>query len=637
MSAPLRELTKKDKQFHWAEQQEQSFQQIKELLTSAKVIAYFDPSKETELITDACPTGLSAILVQKTPDLDDRRVVAYASRTLSPVKRRYSQTEKEALAIVWAVEKLHIYLYGSHFKLITDCKPVQLIFGNPKSKPPARIERWNLRLQGYDFKAVHTQGSQNPSDYLSRHAIHGEERQRSLAEEYVHFLAANAVPKAMTLDEIQFATKQDSQQWHKIDNLPTEHQEADQAELKMFRKVKEELTVSDESDIVLKNSRIVVPTVLREKAISLAHEGHQGLVKTKQLLREKVWFPGVDQLAKRTIETCLACQANSTDNRPDPLQMSPLPPAPWHTLHIDFCGPFPTGEYLLVVIDAYSRFPEVDIIRSTSATAIIPKLDRIFATHGIPAVLRSDNGPPFTSHEIKKYMEENGIEHQRITPLWPQANSEAESFMKPLTKAIRSAHAEGKQWTKHLYKFLLNYRTTPHTTTRYAPATLLFNRQVRNKLPQLTPEEPSTSQEVRKNDQKAKIKMKENADMKRRASPSNLKIGDIVLVRQRKNNKFSTRFDPRPFEVVRKKGTMVTACRDGKYITRNISQFKVIDSSLKGPNREEGDEDYLNIDDTDTPLVVPPVPPAPSADPIRRSNRTRNPPQRYGNFVYHGT
>ena len=109
--------------------------------------------------------------------------------------------------------------------------------------------------------------------------------------------------------------------------------------------VKDELTVSDESDIVLKNSCIVVPTVLRKKAISLAHEGHQGLVKTKQLLREKVWFPGIDQLAKRTIETCLACQANSTDNRPDPLQMSPLPPAPWHTLHIDFCGPFPTGEY----------------------------------------------------------------------------------------------------------------------------------------------------------------------------------------------------------------------------------------------------------------------------------------------------
>ncbi len=130
-------------------------------------MAYFDPNKETELVTDASPSGLSAILMQNTPGKDDKCVVAYASRALTDVERRYSQTEREALAIVWAIERLHLYLYGGHFKLVTDCKPVQLIFSNPKSKPPPRIERWNLRLQGYDFEVVHTEGSQNPSDFLS--------------------------------------------------------------------------------------------------------------------------------------------------------------------------------------------------------------------------------------------------------------------------------------------------------------------------------------------------------------------------------------------------------------------------------------------------------------------------------------
>ena len=144
-------------------------------------------------------------------------------------------------------------------------------------------------------------------------------------------------------------------------------------------------------------------------------------------LREKVWFPGIDQLAKRTIETCLVCQTNSPDNCPAPLQMSPLPLAPWHTLHTDFCGPFLTGEYLLVVIDAYSRFPEVDIVQSTSAATVIPYFNRIFATHGIPTVLRSDNGPPFTSHEFKKYIEENGIEHQRILDIkFPTASNHSQ-------------------------------------------------------------------------------------------------------------------------------------------------------------------------------------------------------------------
>jgi len=203
----------------------------------------------------------------------------------------------------------------------------------------------------------------------------------------------------------------------------------------------------------------------RERAISIAHEGHQGLVKTKQLLREKVWFLKIDDRVKTKVEQYVACQANSSGSRPDPLQMSPLSPEPWHTVHVDFCGPFPTGEYLFVVIDAYSRFPEVEVVHPTAASTVIPKMDKIFATHGLPQVC--DNGPPFNSEEIRKYMVENGISHSKITPLWPQANSEVENFMKPMTKGIRSAHAERRPWKKHFLKFLLNYRSTPtpHCTT----------------------------------------------------------------------------------------------------------------------------------------------------------------------------
>lgn len=97
--------------------------------------------------------------------------------------------------------------------------------------------------------------------------------------------------------------------------------------------------------------------------MAIAHEGYQGLVKTKKLLREKIWFPRIDEEVKKVIGNCIACQANGPDTSPEQLQMSLLPPEPWHTVHMDFCGPFPTGEYLLVVIDAYSRFPEVDIVQ----------------------------------------------------------------------------------------------------------------------------------------------------------------------------------------------------------------------------------------------------------------------------------
>ena len=218
-------------------------------------------------------------------------------------------------------------------------------------------------------------------------------------------------------------------------------------------------------------------------------------------------------------------------------------------------------------------------------------------------MVRSDNGLPFTSEKIRKYMRENGIDHRRITPLWPQANSEAERFMKPLTKAIRSAHVEGKTWRKHLYKFLLNYRTTPHSTTGFAPAELLFNRKVRNKLSQLpsghTYQLSDLGAKVKENDDRAKLKMKAYANAMVGAKTSSINIGDTVLARQRKHNKLSTRFDPFPFRVVHTNGTMITACRNGKYITRNVSHFKVVDPVFQG--EESNDEEEEDDDITSSP------------------------------------
>ena len=119
---------------------------------------------------DAAPVGLGLILAQYDPADPNkiRHIVQYASRTLSDVESRYSQVEKEALAVVWACEKLHLYLYGSEFDIITDNKATELIFNNPRSTPKARIERWCLRLMPYKFNIKHQPGEYNIADYLSR-------------------------------------------------------------------------------------------------------------------------------------------------------------------------------------------------------------------------------------------------------------------------------------------------------------------------------------------------------------------------------------------------------------------------------------------------------------------------------------
>ena len=179
------------------------------------------------------------------------------------------------------------------------------------------------------------------------------------------------------------------------------------------------------------------------------------------------------------------CQANGPENRPDHLQVSPLPAEPRRTVHMNFCGPFPTREYLFVVINAYSRYPEVEIVHSTAAHSTIPKMNRIFATHGIPRVVKSDNGQPFASKEIKGYMEEKGIKHSPITPLLLQVNSEAENFMKLVTKAIRAAHVEGRDWQKDLHQFLLNIEL-PSQYIWFCSTELLFNGKSRTQLPQIS-------------------------------------------------------------------------------------------------------------------------------------------------------
>ena len=194
-------------------------------------------------------------------------------------------------------------------------------------------------------------------------------------------------------------------------------------------------------------------------------------------------------------------------------------------------------------------------------------------------------------------MAEIGTKHQRITPLWPQANSEAESFMKPLTKTSRAARTEEKDWKKELYTFLLNYRATPHSTTGYPPSELLFNRAIRTKLPQTANvRDQQKHSVVQSKDKQAKTKMKQYADQRRRAKDTVIQVGDTVLLRQKKQMKFLTKFDPNPFKVTRKKGTMVTAVRNGKYATRNASLFKKVHLGFSEWEEEESDEDDFGTD-----------------------------------------
>ena len=588
VAEPLRKLCRQNARFEWKQEQKKAFAELKSRLANAQTLAYFDRTAPTEVIADAGPVGLGAVLVQWQNG--ERRVVYYASRSLSDVERRYSQTEKEALALVWACEKFHVYLGGLEFSLVTDHKPLKAIYGK-RSKPSARIERWVLRLQQYNFKVVYRSGRDNIADALSRLSQQEDPSSRSVAKEYVRFIAKQAAPWAISIQEIEQESDKDS-------DLKAVRQAVKSGDWskcsESIRAVRGEITIVGR--IVLRGTRIVIPKALQQKTILAAHEGHQGIVKTKARLRTKVWFPLMDKMAEQLCRSCHECQLVSTAPNPEPVKRTRLPDGPWQHLAADLLGLLPNGDYLFVVVDYFSRFFEVRFLTHTSSARTINCLEDIFAVHGLPVSLKTDNAPNLTSAEIKDYLRDCGIRHHTSIPLWPQSNGEVEQQNRSLLKYLKIVHSQGRNMRTELHKFLFAYRTTPHSTTGMAPAEMLFRRRIRSKLPevQLTDSTENTSdvdfEAARLKDSQEKEKGKCYIDAKRSAKISEIKPGDKVLLTQQQSGKLSLPFHPEPFTVIQRHNQEVLVnSKEGTVYRRNIAHVKAYREPGSDGSPSEGD------------------------------------------------
>jgi hypothetical protein len=656
ITKPIRQLTCKDQPWKWDKEQQTALENLKSALSTTTTLGYFDPEKPTTLFVDGSPIGLGAVLTQSDPVSGESNPLYYASYPLTATEARYPQIDREALSIYWSIKRFHLYLYGKEFTVVTDHKPLVSLFNNPTSKPSARIERWLMELQRYRFTVEYRPGKENPADYASRHPLTqlSDESDTTETEAYIAYIAKNAVPKALTLAEVVSSTKTDALLQAVMDCLKSGSWDRSPpnvsvAELSRFKNIQDELTCSD--TVLLKSNRLVLPTELQERTVEIAHEGHLGIVKTKALMREKVWFPLMDKMVETRVRSCLACQIATPVPSKEPLKMTPLPSNPFKEVSVDFC--YIEGETVLLMVDDYSRFPFVEPVSSTSAPAVIPKMDQIFSTFGTPEIVKSDNGPPFNGDDFAKFADTLAFKHRKVTPLWPRANGEVERFVKTLKKCVKTAKAEGKNWKRELQAFLRNYRTTPHLTTGVAPATLFLKRAVRNKLPQTTESDP-VSEIVRKHDDEQKRKMKMYADNKQYVKPSDIDIGDSVLVRRPFNLiKGNTPYEPTPLTVTHINGTMITASDDDHSVTRNSSFFKRVNCDIPNtdayrdinvePSYEPAgqNEDYLDLQIQNPPESVPktPVvtrtaeprttePRTDSSVPLRRSTRVVKPPDR---------
>ena len=280
----------------------------------------------------------------------------------------------------------------------------------------------------------------------------------------------------------------------------------------------------------------------------------------------------MDKDAEKVCKVSHGCQVTSGYDPLEPMSRVLPPTAPWQDCSADLLGPLPSGESILVVVDYFSRFLEVAILKSTTSAKIIEAISPMFARFGVPFSLRTDNGPQFVSEEFETFLRSHGVEHRRTTPLWPQANGEVERQNRSLLKCLRIAHLEKKNLRTELVTWLTAYRSTPQVTTGATPFSLMFGREMRSKLPELRRETVDVSrEETRDKDWSSKT----YADDKRGAVPKSIRVGDAVLLKAEKSNKLSSNFHPSPFKVVQKTGSEVTVRNDvGVEFKRNTAFVK---------------------------------------------------------------
>ncbi|UYV78630.1 K02A2.6-like, partial [Cordylochernes scorpioides] len=443
---PMNKLLSKKEEWIWGDDQDRAFDQIKKNLTSAPGLALYDPSLPITVSADASSFGLGAVIWQTKDGL--RQVIAYASRTLSETEKRYAQIEKEALAITWACEKFKQYIQGLVITLETDHKPLVLIFTSKNIDDlTPRIQRLRLRIMRYSYKIVHTPGknlivadalSRSPRKKVGTQKL--EEELCAYVQQVVSFMPISDVrvkeiKESQDKDQvIQNIIKYTQEGWPERTNVSMSESQ--------YWPAKDDFSV--ENGILLKGSRYVIPENIRKGLLQRIHEGHLGIVKCRERAKGSVWWPRITSEIEEMVRTCPMCIEERT-NRHQPLIPSELPNCPWEKVGI----------------------------RGLTSASIIVHCKSIFARHGIPLEVRSDNGPQFGSL-FKEFSHEYGFTHVTSSPRYPQSNGFIESFVKIVKERISKS--------KDPYLALLAYRATP-LANGFSPAELSMGRRVRTTIP----------------------------------------------------------------------------------------------------------------------------------------------------------
>ncbi|TYJ51186.1 hypothetical protein B9479_008259, partial [Cryptococcus floricola] len=484
LAEPLHKLLVKNTQWLWSPSCQQAFENLRDKLCSAPILAHPDYSKPFILSTDASTVGLGAILSQRD-DKHHEHPIVYLSRSLQGAEKRYTATELECLAIVWALSKLRGYVEGATLEIITDHSALQWILSFKGTN--SRLLRWSFELQQWrpNITITHKPGKNHTNvDTLSR--IPPETTP-------VQILSISINP---TNDDEEtnspYSTPEVAQKFFR--QIKAGYQDD------RFKKVIDQLQSDDNHpeykyyhllDGILyftaPNSDVARTCVPKSKTLrkDIMHDyhasataAHLGIHKTQERISALYYWPGMFKDIANYVRTCPSCQANKPSNQGPKglLQPLPIPAERWHTVSLDFLGPLsPSGptkfNMILVVVDKLTKCSHFIPCHQTDTAPIIAGLffDNIIRHHGLPKVLLSDRDAKFTSLFWSSLFRRFGTKLAMSSSYHPQTDGQSESMVKTVKTMLRQMCAKQSEWSTHLPAVEFAYNSAKHPSTGLTP------------------------------------------------------------------------------------------------------------------------------------------------------------------------
>jgi hypothetical protein len=625
LTLPLRSLLKTDVQWFWSSTHDDAFHKIKHLVASAPTLRYFDRSLPVVIQTDASSAGIGCCLLQAD------QPIAFASRALTDAETRYAQIEKELMAVLYACEKFSHYIYGHHTIVQSDHKPLEVILRKPLSQTTPRLQRMLLRLLKFQIEICYTPGKQVlVADALSRAYLSMplSTADREMAEDIeviVHSLVTES--PISTLIDFKAATADDptlSQLLSFVRSGFPANVSTLMPEIRAYHSIAADLHEVD--GVLYYGNRVIVPVSGRAQVLSWIHEGHLGRDKSKALARASVYWPAMAKDIEALVSKCSTCNSFQRVQQKEPLMPHDVPSRPWQKVGADIFTLF--GNDYLLIVDYFSKFPEMALLSSKTASGVTTHLKSIFSRHGIPEILVADN-MPFDSFEMRQFATEWNFTIVTSSPRYAQSNGQAERCVQTVKMLLKKSADSGND----PYIALMQYRNAPLAGLMYSPAQLLFGRSLRTKLPSTSTCLQPNRQSPRDSLVEWQRQQKERYDLNARALPP-LQEGDAVRVKH--NSQWL------PAVVLEQHATprsYIVATEDGSTLRRNRRHLnRTSESPVASQPTVDDDYPMSAASPSATPLPCETTSSTSSASSslpsgVTRSGRTIKPPVRFSDYT----